>query len=85
VLVIIDEVTEGDWSARGQRISIASIADSVGLPEIDERYAWVGAYFAAKARQFAATGYPPDPADFCLRERQHYVHRMSAINLGERK
>jgi phenylpyruvate tautomerase PptA (4-oxalocrotonate tautomerase family) len=60
VLVVIDEVTEGDWAARGVPISIASIAGTVGLPKNGERYAWVEAYFAAKARQFAAAGYPAD-------------------------
>lgn len=60
VLVVIDEVTEGDWAARGAPISIASIAGTVGLPKNGERYAWVEAYFAAKARQYAAAGYPVD-------------------------
>ena len=60
VLVIIDEVTEGHWGARGTTISLASIAESVGLPKSGERFKWVKAYFAAKARQFAAAGYPKD-------------------------
>ena len=59
-LVIIDEVTEGNWGAAGRTISLASIADSVGLPKDGERFAWVRNYFAAKARQFAAAGYPAD-------------------------
>ncbi len=60
VLVIIEEIIEGNWGARGRTISLASIADSVGLPKSGERYHWVTAYFAAKARQFAAAGYPAD-------------------------
>jgi hypothetical protein len=60
VLTVIDEVTEGNWSAAGKAISIAKIADAVGLPKNGERYAWVQSYFAAKARQYAAAGYPPD-------------------------
>ncbi|HXO65783.1 MAG TPA: tautomerase family protein [Steroidobacteraceae bacterium] len=60
VLVTIEEVTEGNWGARGKTISLASIADSVGLKKSGERFKWVKAYFAAKARQFAAAGYPAD-------------------------
>jgi phenylpyruvate tautomerase PptA (4-oxalocrotonate tautomerase family) len=41
-------------------ISLASIADTVGLPKNGERFAWVRSYFAAKARQFAAARYPAD-------------------------
>jgi phenylpyruvate tautomerase PptA (4-oxalocrotonate tautomerase family) len=60
VLAVIDEVTEGNWSAHGTALGMASIAESVGLPKDGERFAWVRAYFAAKARQFAAAGYPKD-------------------------
>ena len=60
ILVIIEEVTEGDWGCAGKTISLASIADTVGLPKSGERFAWVRAYFAAKARQFAAARYPAD-------------------------
>jgi 4-oxalocrotonate tautomerase family enzyme len=60
VLVVIDEVTEGNWGAGGKTISLASIADSVGLPKEGSRFAWVKSYFAAKARQYASAGYPPD-------------------------
>ena len=60
VLVIIEEIIEGNWGARGRTISLASIADSVGLSKSGERFKWVKAYFAAKARQFAAAGYPED-------------------------
>ena len=60
IQVIIDEVTEGNWAAGGKTISIVSIADTVGLAKSGERFAWVKAYFAAKARQFASAGYPSD-------------------------
>lgn len=60
ILVVIHEVPEGNWSCAGRMISIASIADSVGLPKTGERFAWVRAYFAAKARARAAAGYPAD-------------------------
>jgi phenylpyruvate tautomerase PptA (4-oxalocrotonate tautomerase family) len=60
VLVIVNDVTEGNWGARGRTISLAAIADSVGLAKTGERFKWVRNYFAAKARQFGAPGYPPD-------------------------
>lgn len=60
VLVVIDEVTEGNWGAGGKTISLEAIADSVGLPKDGPRFKWVQAYFQAKARQFAAAGYPAD-------------------------
>ncbi|HUA90690.1 MAG TPA: hypothetical protein VL994_14720 [Steroidobacteraceae bacterium] len=58
ILVIVEEVTEGDWGCAGQTISLASIAATVGLPKTGARFQWVRAYFAAKARQFAAARYP---------------------------
>jgi phenylpyruvate tautomerase PptA (4-oxalocrotonate tautomerase family) len=58
ILVVIDEVTEGNWAAGGRTISIASIADTVGLPKSGARFQWVRDYFGAKARQFGAAGYP---------------------------
>jgi len=60
VQVIIDEVAEGNWGANGKTISLASIAETVGLPKNGERFQWVRAYFDAKARQLAAAGYPAD-------------------------
>jgi phenylpyruvate tautomerase PptA (4-oxalocrotonate tautomerase family) len=60
VLVVIDEVTEGNWGAGGKTISLASIAGTVGLPKNGERFDWVRSYFEAKARQFAAARYPAD-------------------------
>jgi phenylpyruvate tautomerase PptA (4-oxalocrotonate tautomerase family) len=60
VQVIIEEVTEGNWGAHGKTISLAGIAETVGLPKDGERFQWVRAYFAAKARQFAAARYPED-------------------------
>ncbi|HEY0182540.1 MAG TPA: tautomerase family protein [Rhodopila sp.] len=58
IQVILDEVTEGNWGAGGRTISLQAIADQVGLPKDGERFRWVRAYFDAKARQFAAAGYP---------------------------
>jgi phenylpyruvate tautomerase PptA (4-oxalocrotonate tautomerase family) len=60
VLVIIDEVPEGNWGARGQTIGLAMIADTVGLPKSSERFKWVQAYFDAKARARTAANYPLD-------------------------
>ena len=60
VLAVIDEVPEGNWGAAGRTISLNAIAGSVGLPKDGERFAWVQVYFAAKRRQFAASGYPAD-------------------------
>lgn len=60
ILVIIEEVTEGNWGARGETISLSRIAETVGLPKDGARFRWVRAYFEAKARQFAAAGYPKD-------------------------
>jgi phenylpyruvate tautomerase PptA (4-oxalocrotonate tautomerase family) len=60
VQVIIDEVPEGNWAAAGHTISLASIADSVGLSKAGSRFAWSKTYFAAKARARAAAGYPAD-------------------------
>ncbi len=60
VQVIIDEIPEGNWGAAGRTISLASIADSVGLSKTGSRFAWSKSYFAAKARARAAAGYPAD-------------------------
>lgn len=60
VQVIIDEVPEGNWAAAGHTISLAGIADSVGLSKTGSRFAWSKTYFAAKARARAAAGYPAD-------------------------
>ena len=60
VQVIIEEVTEGNWASHGKTISLASIADTVGLPKNGERFQWVRSYFDAKARQRALAGYPAD-------------------------
>ena len=70
VLVVIDEVTEGNWGAAGRSVSLASIAGSVGLPKDGDRFAWVQAYFAAKRRQFEAAGYPDDAGGLLRPERQ---------------
>ena len=58
--VIIHDVTEGNWAAGGKTISLANIAGAVGLSKSGQRFGWVRSYFAAKARQFSAAGYPSD-------------------------
>ena len=60
IQVILDEVPEGHWAAGGRTISLANIADSVGLSKTGSRFAWSKGYFAAKARARAAAGYPAD-------------------------
>jgi phenylpyruvate tautomerase PptA (4-oxalocrotonate tautomerase family) len=51
--------TPGD-PHRGETISLAMIADTVGLAKTSERFKWVRAYFDAKARARAAANYPTD-------------------------
>jgi phenylpyruvate tautomerase PptA (4-oxalocrotonate tautomerase family) len=60
ILVVIDEVTEGNWGAGAETISLAAIAETVGLPKDGDRFAWVHAYFDTKARQYAAARFPAD-------------------------
>lgn len=60
ILVMINEVTEGDWAAAGRPISIVSIAGTVGLDPKGERFSWVKSYFAAKARMYGAAQFPAD-------------------------
>jgi phenylpyruvate tautomerase PptA (4-oxalocrotonate tautomerase family) len=60
ILVVIDEVPEGNWGCAGRSISLESIADSVGLSKTGARYAWVQSYFAAKSRMLSASAYPKD-------------------------
>jgi len=60
VLVVIDEVTEGNWGAGGKTISLDSIAEAVGQRKDSSRFKWVRSYFEAKARAYASAGYPPD-------------------------
>jgi phenylpyruvate tautomerase PptA (4-oxalocrotonate tautomerase family) len=60
IQVIIDDIPEGNWAAAGQTISLANIADSVGLSKSGSRFAWSKTYFGAKARARAAAGYPAD-------------------------
>ena len=62
ILVNIEEVPEGNWAAGGRTLSIASIARTVGLDPAGARFAWVRAYFAAKARLRTAFGVPADAA-----------------------
>jgi len=58
--VVLQEVPEGDWGCGGRTISLASIAGAVGLSKTSQRFAWVLAYFAAKARAYRAAGFPED-------------------------
>jgi phenylpyruvate tautomerase PptA (4-oxalocrotonate tautomerase family) len=60
IQVVIDEVSEGNWAAAGNTISLANIADSVGLSKTGPRFAWSKSYFAAKARARSAAHYPAD-------------------------
>jgi phenylpyruvate tautomerase PptA (4-oxalocrotonate tautomerase family) len=60
ILVIINEVPEGNWGANGKTISLNVIADAVGLPKDGERFQWVEKYFAAKQRALHSAGYPDD-------------------------
>jgi phenylpyruvate tautomerase PptA (4-oxalocrotonate tautomerase family) len=76
VLVTIEEVTEGNWGCGGRTLSIASIADSVGLAKSGARFQWVQAYFAAKARQFAAAAYPADTGGLLP---QHYDEKRRPV------
>ena len=60
VLVVIDEVTEGNWGAGGKTISLDNIAEAVGQAKDGPRFRWVRSYYEAKAREYASAGYPPD-------------------------
>jgi len=60
ILVVLDEVPEGNWGCAGRTISMESISETVGLARTSSRYAWVESYFAAKARMLDANGYPDD-------------------------
>jgi phenylpyruvate tautomerase PptA (4-oxalocrotonate tautomerase family) len=60
VLVVIEEVTEGNWGARGRTLGLAAIADAVSLPKDGARFPWSRRYFAAKARERTLAGFPED-------------------------
>ncbi|WP_158787498.1 tautomerase family protein [Granulicella sp. L46] len=60
VLVVINEVPEGNWGASGKTIGLGSIAQSVGLPKDGDRFRWIESYFAAKQRGLRMAGYPED-------------------------
>ena len=64
MLVIIDEVPEDNWGAGGQTISLAMIADTVGLAKTGDRFKSVRAYIDARATVFAAAEYPADTSGF---------------------
>jgi hypothetical protein len=56
------DVAEGNWAVAGRTISLANIADSVGLLKTGSRFAWSKAYFAAKERA-PPPAIPPMKAD----------------------
>jgi phenylpyruvate tautomerase PptA (4-oxalocrotonate tautomerase family) len=60
ILVVINEVPEGNWGANGKTIGLDSISEAVGLSKHSERFQWVEKYFAAKERALKAAGYPED-------------------------
>jgi phenylpyruvate tautomerase PptA (4-oxalocrotonate tautomerase family) len=60
ILVVINEVPEGNWGAGGKTIGLGSIAQAVGLPKDGKRFQWIKKYFAAKERALRSAGYPDD-------------------------
>jgi phenylpyruvate tautomerase PptA (4-oxalocrotonate tautomerase family) len=60
IMVIINEVPEGNWGANGKTIGMDYIPIAVGLSKQSERYKWVESYFAAKERALKAAGFPED-------------------------
>jgi phenylpyruvate tautomerase PptA (4-oxalocrotonate tautomerase family) len=69
ILVIINEVPEGNWGAGGKTIGLDTIAEAVGLPKNGERFQWVEKYFAAKQRALHSAGYPDDTGGLISPER----------------
>ena len=69
ILVIINEVPEGNWGAGGKTIGLGSIADAVGLPKDGDRFQWIEQYFAAKQRALHSAGYPDDTGGLLFSER----------------
>ena len=60
VLVVIDEVIEGNWGNGGHPISLENIAGAVGQSKDGPRFKWSRSYFEAKARTMVQAGYPVD-------------------------
>jgi phenylpyruvate tautomerase PptA (4-oxalocrotonate tautomerase family) len=60
ILVVINEVPEGNWGANGKTIGMGTIAQAVGLSKDGERFKRVEKYFAAKQRALHVAGYPDD-------------------------
>jgi phenylpyruvate tautomerase PptA (4-oxalocrotonate tautomerase family) len=60
ILVVINEVPEGNWGAGGKTIGLGSIGEAVGLPKDGKRFQWIEKYFAAKQRALHSAGYPDD-------------------------
>jgi phenylpyruvate tautomerase PptA (4-oxalocrotonate tautomerase family) len=69
ILVIINEVPEGNWRAGGKTIGHDTIAEAVGLPRNGERFQWVEKYFAVKRRALHSAGYPEDMGGLISPER----------------
>jgi phenylpyruvate tautomerase PptA (4-oxalocrotonate tautomerase family) len=69
ILIVINEVPEGNWGANGKTIGLGTIATAVGLPKDGERFQWVEKYFAAKQRALRSAGYPEDIGGLISPER----------------
>jgi phenylpyruvate tautomerase PptA (4-oxalocrotonate tautomerase family) len=69
ILVVVNEVPEGNWGAGGKTIGLGSIAEAVGLPKDGERFQWINEYFAAKQRALYLAGYPDDIGGLISSER----------------
>ena len=73
ILVVINEVPEGNWGANGKTIGLDTISGAVGLSRQSERFRWVESYFAAKERALEAAGYPPDTGGVIASAKQAVV------------
>jgi len=60
IMVVVNEVPEGNWGANGKTIGMDSISAAVGLSRESERFQWVERYFTAKERVLQLGGYPED-------------------------
>lgn len=78
VVVIIEEVLEGNWGAAGKNLTLNKIADAVGLSRTGERFKWVRAYFDAKARSYDTAKYPAD-ASGCVAPPLKDIPRRQAL------
>lgn len=60
IMVVINEVPEGNWGANGKTIGMDSISTAVGLSPESERFQWVERYFTAKRHILQLGGFPED-------------------------